>query len=61
LATFALDGPERCSGLDVRRYDATTLSVELGERWHVVDEVAVSHTIPAGAEQRFVCAFFRRT
>src|SRR5258706_9465089 len=31
VATFAPDGPERCSGLPVRRYDAAALSVELGE------------------------------
>ena len=32
LATFAPDGPERCSGLPVRRYSPETLSTELAGR-----------------------------
>ena len=30
IATFALTGPERCSGLPVQRYSASTLSARLG-------------------------------
>ncbi len=30
IATFALDGPEMCSGLEVRRYDGQSLAAELG-------------------------------
>jgi len=30
IATFALDGPEKCSGLEVQRYDGNALAAELG-------------------------------
>ena len=30
IATFALDGPERCSGLPIRRYSPEMLASELG-------------------------------
>lgn len=60
IATFAPDGPERCSGLDVRRYDAPLLSRELGGSWVAIDECRVTHTTPAGFEQRFQYAMFRR-
>lgn len=53
IATFAPDGPERCSGLPVRRYDAGTLCTELGEDFRLQEELAETHLTPAGAEQRF--------
>jgi hypothetical protein len=31
IATFALDGPQTCSGLAVARYSSETLAAELGE------------------------------
>ena len=57
IATFAPDGPERCSGLPVVRYDPSRLRGELGRRWRLVEERLESHTTPAGAEQKFV--YFR--
>jgi len=60
IATFALDGPERCGGLDVRRYDAQLLSSEVGDGWSLADEQAVTHVTPSHVEQRFVYGMFRR-
>lgn len=53
VATFSPDGPERCSGLPVRRYDARALSAELGEAFALVDERREEHTTPWGATQSF--------
>jgi len=61
VATFATDGPERCSGLDVRLYDTPLLSGELGGSWTAIEERRVTHTTPAGFEQRFQYAMFRRS
>lgn len=33
IATFALDGPQECSGLEVRRYDGQSLAEVLGPVW----------------------------
>jgi SAM-dependent methyltransferase len=60
IATFALDGPPRCSGLDVVRYDATTLAAELGSGYRLEEESAETHTTPAGKPQRFAWFRFRR-
>lgn len=61
IATFAPDGPERCSGLPVRRYDAALLAQELGEAVEPVGDWRQSHTTPGGAVQSFNwCAFRRR-
>lgn len=61
LATFAPDGPERCSGLPVQRHDPASLARELGANWHLVDSRRDDHVTPGGAVQRFVTARFRRT
>lgn len=60
IATFAPTGPARCSGLDVVRYDATTLGRELGADFELIAEAEHVHRTPSGAEQRFVYAAFRR-
>ncbi len=56
LATFALDGPEKCSGLDVIRYDRERLA-ELGPDFVILDESTEAHATPSGDEQKF--AWFR--
>lgn len=60
VATFALDGPERCSGLPVQRYSPTTLAERLGPSFVLVDRDMESHLTPAGAAQRFSYAVLRR-
>jgi len=37
IATFDLDGPEKCSGLDVVRYSPETLSAVLGDAFQLVE------------------------
>src|SRR5205814_10594884 len=37
IATFAPDGPERCSGLPVSRYDANSLGAKLGDGFDLID------------------------
>jgi SAM-dependent methyltransferase len=60
LSTFADDGPERCSGLPVVRYDLPRLAAELGERFRAVEHERVEHVTPGGGLQRFICARFVR-
>lgn len=53
LATFAPDGPPRCSGLDVVRYDARELIDALGPGFRLVDSARELHRTPSGGEQWF--------
>ncbi len=57
LATFAPDGPEKCSGLPVVRYDGPALVSALGAGISLIEERREIHVTPKGAEQRF--AWFR--
>ncbi|RLP25937.1 class I SAM-dependent methyltransferase [Mesorhizobium sp. YM1C-6-2] len=60
IATFALDGPERCSGLPVMRYDPAGLAEVLGPSFELVGQRRNVHTTPWGSPQSFQFSLFRR-
>jgi trans-aconitate methyltransferase len=60
IATFAPDGPERCSGLMVSRYDADALAATLGAGFELIDTRRHDHTTPWGSVQKFQFSTFRR-
>lgn len=60
IATFAPEGPEKCSGLPVARYDAPSLATELGEGFHRLESRHEIHQTPGGAEQAFGFHLFQR-
>lgn len=59
IATFALDGPERCSGLQVARYDPEMLASEFGDAFSLESAVRDVHRTPSGVEQQFTWAVLR--
>jgi 2-polyprenyl-3-methyl-5-hydroxy-6-metoxy-1,4-benzoquinol methylase len=61
IATFAPDGPERCSGLAVRRYDGQALAAELGTQFTLLKSVPEVHLTPWGQAQSFQYSVFRRS
>lgn len=61
VATFALDGPESCSGLSVRRHDAQTLARALAPAFEAVSSRREVHVTPAGVQQPFTWLVARRT
>jgi SAM-dependent methyltransferase len=60
IATFALDGPERCSGLPVVRYDPVSLGQTLGRTFQLVDTRLHAHATPWSSTQSFQFSVFRR-
>lgn len=60
IATFAHDGPERCSGLPVARYAPAELAAALGPGCELLETRAERHRTPAGALQAFIFCRFRR-
>ena len=61
IGTFALDGPERCSGLPVVRYDAASLGAVLGPSFLLLENRSEAHRTPAGAIQHFQFSLFKRS
>ncbi|HET7845213.1 MAG TPA: class I SAM-dependent methyltransferase [Xanthomonadales bacterium] len=60
VATFALDGPERCSGLEVCRYDAVMLARHFAQ-WFALDfDTREEHRTPSGSVQKFTYAVLQR-
>jgi hypothetical protein len=59
VATFAPDGPERCSGLPIMRYDAETLGQTLGQGFELVETRRHTHATPWGSTQSFQFSVFR--
>jgi 2-polyprenyl-3-methyl-5-hydroxy-6-metoxy-1,4-benzoquinol methylase len=60
IATFALDGPERCSGLPIVRYDPATLGQAIGRAFRLVDTRRHAHATPWGSDQSFQFSIFQR-
>lgn len=60
VGTFGPDGPERCSGLPVRRYGVEDMADFLGEEFTVVASRIRVHRTPSGGEQQFLWVSARR-
>lgn len=61
VATFATDGPERCSGLPVCRYDADALAQRFGAGFERVDQRRELHRTPSDSVQPFTYLLLRRS
>jgi SAM-dependent methyltransferase len=61
IGTFASDGPERCSGLPVARYEPDTLAAELGPGFRLLEGVHDDHVTPGGKVQHFQFSRLVRT
>ena len=60
IGTFALDGPERCSGLPIVRHDAASIHTMLGPSFEPVERRYHEHQTPTGGSQKFQFSRFRR-
>ena len=60
IATFAKDGPKKCSGLDIVQYDSSSIQNELGDEFILLESQLENHITPSGNEQRFNYFIFRR-
>lgn len=60
IGTFALDGPEKCSGLPVTRHSSDSLATLLGPDFALVDSRRHAHATPWQSVQNFQFATFKR-
>jgi SAM-dependent methyltransferase len=59
IATFAEDGPTRCSGLEVKRYAPAELQAEFAEGFELLESRGEHHLTPSGTPQAFTWCVFR--
>jgi 2-polyprenyl-3-methyl-5-hydroxy-6-metoxy-1,4-benzoquinol methylase len=56
IASFAVDGPKKCSGLDIVQYDSKKISDKLGLQFRLVENQPELHLTPLNTQQKF-CYF----
>jgi ubiquinone/menaquinone biosynthesis C-methylase UbiE len=54
VSTFGPEGPVKCSGLDVVRYDAESLHREFGVHFRLLESSKELHNTPFGTIQQFI-------
>ena len=59
VSTFGPEGPTKCSGLEVMRYDAESLHDEFGRRFRLVESSKELHQTPFGITQQFLYCYCR--
>ena len=59
VSTFGPEGPARCSGLDVVRYDAESLHKEFGVHFRLLNSCKEMHRTPFGTVQQFLYCLCR--
>lgn len=57
VATFGPEGPTKCSGLDVVRYDPDALHDQFGANFRLLRHLTEMHRTPAGATQQFTYCY----
>lgn len=57
VATFGPEGPTKCSGLDVVRYNAEGLHSEFGDAFQLVESATEVHQTPLGTTQQFLYCY----
>jgi 2-polyprenyl-3-methyl-5-hydroxy-6-metoxy-1,4-benzoquinol methylase len=60
VATFATDGPDQCSGLEVMRYNPESLHSEFDGDFDPVSSSRETHHTPFGTEQKFIYCYCRK-
>ena len=54
VSTFGPEGPTKCSGLDIVRYNAESLHAEFGVHFRLLESVKELHNTPFGTTQQFL-------
>lgn len=57
VSTFGPEGPAKCSGLDVMRYDADSLHEQFGARFRLVESSKELHRTPFDTTQQFLYCY----
>ena len=59
VSTFGPEGPTKCSGLDVVRYDAESLHKQFGAHFRLLESSKELHRTPFGTIQQFLYCYCR--
>ncbi|MFQ5532204.1 MAG: methyltransferase domain-containing protein [Candidatus Nanoarchaeia archaeon] len=60
IAAFSLEGAEKCSGLDVRRYNQNMIQKFLGSDFKLLEHFSYLYYTPSGNARPYVYTLFKR-
>jgi len=60
LGTFSESGPQKCSGLDVKRYSESSMTVRFAQGFDRIRCVEENHVTPTKAKQDFLFCVFKK-
>lgn len=60
IGTFSTSGPDKCSGLPIRRYNEQNLTKELDKGFKKIKCITEDHTTPFRTKQNFLFCSFKR-
>ena len=61
IGTFSTNGPLKCSGLEIKQNDETSLTTNFNENFEKIDCFTIDHTTPFDTIQNFIfCSFNRK-
>lgn len=60
IGTFSHDGPEKCSGLTIKRYNEPELVSSLEKQFTKLQCITEDHTTPFGTVQNFLFCSFKK-
>lgn len=61
VASFGLNGPKKCSGLDVVQYSPDSMHDEFGKSFELVKSISETHETPFNTSQEFIYCYCRLT
>lgn len=61
VASFGLNGPKKCSGLDVVQYSPDSMHHEFGKSFELVKSISETHETPFNTTQEFIYCYCRLT
>jgi hypothetical protein len=61
IGTFSTEGPQKCSGLNIKQYSEETLTAELENGFKKIKCITEDHTTPFNTKQNFLFCSFKRT
>jgi ubiquinone/menaquinone biosynthesis C-methylase UbiE len=59
IASFGLNGPKKCSGLDIVRYSPDSMHSEFGKSFDLVKSISETHETPFDTTQEFIYCYCR--
>ena len=60
IGTFSINGPKKCSGIDIRQYSEASMVAQLKKYFHKVKCFTIDHITPSGTKQNYIFCSFRK-